>query len=104
MQLRTAAVVGAAVVIATGGLRDPYDVRAALSDAQIRITEGRLVGIAWSRGPAGSIFSALFHRALTGRRASSAVRAAQLSMLRSPDARLRDPRAWSGFQVYAVSH
>jgi CHAT domain-containing protein len=48
-------------------------------------------------------FALLFHRAL--RRCGSAVtalREAQLAMLRSSNTRDRNPRAWSGFQVYGV--
>ena len=48
-------------------------------------------------------FAVVFHRSL--RRCGTAVtaaREAQISMLRSSDARLRSPRAWSGFQVFSV--
>jgi CHAT domain-containing protein/tetratricopeptide (TPR) repeat protein len=48
-------------------------------------------------------FALLFHRAL--RRCGSAVtatREAQLAMLRSSNESVRNPRAWSGFQVYGI--
>ena len=49
-------------------------------------------------------FALFFHRALCKRgSAVTALREAQLAMLRSANARLRDPRAWSAFQVYGVA-
>jgi CHAT domain-containing protein/tetratricopeptide (TPR) repeat protein len=48
-------------------------------------------------------FALFFHRALRGcGSAVTATREAQLAMLRSSNAGLRNPRAWSGFQVYGV--
>jgi CHAT domain-containing protein len=49
-------------------------------------------------------FAVLFHRRVAkGQAPATAARLAQMSMLHSPDARQRDPSAWSAFQVYSLS-
>ncbi|HEY0155837.1 MAG TPA: CHAT domain-containing protein [Thermoanaerobaculia bacterium] len=63
---------------------------------------GGAVGSLWNvdDGASGVLSIAFHRRLLGGASATTALRDAQLQMLRSPDQSLRNPTAWGGFQMY----
>ena len=65
---------------------------------------GNAVATLWDvEDEAARDFAVRFHAALNrGESSAAAVRTAQLSMLHSPNPRLREAGAWAGFQAYAL--
>jgi CHAT domain-containing protein len=98
----TVVIAGCGTAINHGQVGDLRD----FTGAFLAAGAGSAIGTLWDVDDDDALnFALLFHHALeTHDSPAAATRDAQLAMLRSHDARLQDPRAWSGFQVYTRGH
>lgn len=101
---------GATVVIASCSSavsRDPNGDLRDFAGAFLAAGAGEVIATVWDiEDETSHDFSLRFHDALnrgSGASASAALRAAQMSMLRSRNSELRDPKAWGAFQLYTLS-
>jgi CHAT domain-containing protein len=97
---------GSTVVVSaceTGTSREPGTLRD-FAGSFLAAGAQAVVATLWKVDDAPSrVFAVHFHRELRKSGAAvTATRQALLSMLRSANLQLRNPRAWSGFQVYAL--